>query len=107
MPQIDEREDWYLIDSQQNSTHTSLQFTRPLITCDDMNDRDITRDTIRIIYAFSDSDPKSISDIPMHKSKERGSKSVLLLSQPDSNHNKPQETGLKSFVLNVKNVRKL
>ena len=105
MPQIDESEDWYLIDSVQNSTHTIIQFSRPLITCDRNKDRDITRDTTRLIYAFSDSDPKSVTDIKIHGHHQRGSRSALLLSQPKSLDTEPQEKDLKNFVLNVKNVR--
>ena len=104
LPQIDESQDWHLLEGHQNSTHTVLKFTRPLISCDKEMDRDITKDTIRVIYAFGDSDPNSESDIQMHGRHQRGSKSVLFLTQPDSHGRRPQETDLKKFILNVKNV---
>ena len=104
LPQIDESQDWILLDSKQNSTHTIIKFSRPYTTCDKEFDRQITRDTTRLIYAYSDSDPKSITNLKIHGRHERGSKSVLLLSYTESFQNEPKETDLKSFTLNVENV---
>ena len=104
MPQIDGSQDWYLLDSRQNSTHSVLKFWRPLTSCDKTEDRDVTRDTIRVIYAYSDVDPKSEDRIQIHGRHMRGARSVLLLSQTDSHHNEPQEPDLKTIVMNVKNV---
>ena len=105
MPQIDESQDWHLLEGNQNSTHTVLQFTRPLISCDKEMDRDITKDTIRVIYAFGDYDPNSESDIQMHGRHQRGTKSILLFwTQTDSHGRQPQETDLQKFNLNVNNV---
>ena len=104
VPQIDESQDWHLLDGHQNSTHTVLKFTRPLISCDKEMDRDITKDTIRVIYAFGDSDPNSETDIQMHGIHKRGVKSILLLTQPDSLGRKPEETDIQKLVINFKKV---
>ena len=45
-PLIDDKQDWKLIASRQNSTHTALKFTRKFKTCDEQ-DRDIE---VRISY---------------------------------------------------------
>ena len=103
MPQIDESQDWYLIDSAQNSTHTSIQFNRPLITCDPY-DRDITRDSTRVIYAYGDSDPKSETDIEIHGRHQRGVKSILFLTYAKTVVTEPKETDIKSLALTVNNV---
>ncbi len=104
MPQIDLNQDWFLMDAKQNSTHTIIKFFRHYITCDKEFDRQITRDTIRLIYAYSDSDPKSQENIIIHGRHQRGSKSVLLLSDTASHENEPKETDLKPFTLNFQNV---
>ncbi|XP_054153127.1 DBH-like monooxygenase protein 1 [Oppia nitens] len=104
VPQIDESQDWYLISSKQNSTHTVIHFQRPLITCDHNNDRDITRDTTRLIYAYSDSDPQSDTDLKIHSSHQRGSKNIMLLTNSNKPNNRPQETDLKSYIFNVNNL---
>ncbi|XP_054152477.1 DBH-like monooxygenase protein 2 homolog [Oppia nitens] len=110
VPQIDESQDWYLISSKQNSTHTVIHFQRPLITCDHNNDRDITRDTTRLIYAYSDSDPQSDTDLKMHSSHQRGSKSVLLLTDPSTQKYEPMVHELNNrniqnpLIINVKNI---
>jgi len=104
LPQIDESQDWILLDSKQNSTHTIIKFSRPYTTCDKEFDRQITRDTTRLIYAYSDSDPKSFTNFRIHGRHERGSKSVLLLSYTESFQNEPKETDLKSFTLSLNNV---
>jgi hypothetical protein len=63
---------------------------------------EITNDTIRLIYAFGDNDPKSINQIYIHQHNQRGSKSALLI-----NHEKledPKEDDLQYYDFTVKNV---
>ncbi len=100
LPKIDKSQDWKLLKSAQNETHTILQFSRPYKTCDNSYDLEITNDTIRLIYAFGYNDPKSINDI--HKHNQRGTKSELLI-----NHEKiedPKEDDLQYYDFTVKNV---
>ena len=35
LPPIDPSQDWQLIGSSQENGHTVLEFTRPLVTCDE------------------------------------------------------------------------
>jgi len=91
-----------LIEAKQNSTHTIMKFSRPYLTCDYGFDREITRDTNRIIYAYGDSDPESVDQIEKHSLHFRGSKSVLLLS--DAKPTQPKEDDLKTIIVNVKHV---
>jgi hypothetical protein len=79
-----------------------MKFSRSYLTCDHRFDREITKDTNRIIYAFSDSDPESVNQIEKHSIHSRGSKSILLLS--DFNPIEPQEMDLKTLIVNVKHV---
>ncbi|CAG2116969.1 unnamed protein product, partial [Medioppia subpectinata] len=104
VPLIDPHQDWYLLDSGQNSTHTIVHFVRPLRTCDTDHDLDITRDTVRLIYAYGNTDPTTAVDITKHGHSQRGSRSALLLSQPKSADTEPQESDLKRLVFNLKNV---
>lgn len=83
MPVIDDIQDWELKTARENGSHTSFKFTRPFIPCDKKHDFDITEDTIRIIYAFGEDDPDDEQHIKMHRSINRGSKSVVLL-EPES-----------------------
>ncbi|CAM9565748.1 unnamed protein product [Lampetra fluviatilis] len=75
----DASQDYKLVRLSQNDTHTVMRVVRALRTCD-ANDRDITEDTVRLIWAYSGEDPASETQIQYHGATTRGSKSVQLLS---------------------------
>ncbi|CAM9565819.1 DBH-like monooxygenase protein 1 homolog [Lampetra fluviatilis] len=75
----DASQDYKLVRLSENGTHTVMRVVRALRTCD-ANDRDITEDTVRMIWAYSTDDPKSETQILYHGVVTRGSKSVQLLS---------------------------
>ncbi|XP_059815176.1 DBH-like monooxygenase protein 2 [Hypanus sabinus] len=66
VPVIDGSQDCTLLSLTQNGTHTSLKFRRPFRTCDPQ-DMDITEDSMRLIYACSDSVPGSPMQMPKHE----------------------------------------
>ncbi|CAM9566084.1 unnamed protein product [Lampetra fluviatilis] len=78
----DASQDYKLVGLSENGTHTVMRVVRALRTCD-ANDRDITEDTVRLIWAYSTDDPKSenMPDVPYHSAVTRGSKSIQLLRQ--------------------------
>ncbi|XP_078722329.1 putative DBH-like monooxygenase protein 2 [Lampetra fluviatilis] len=78
----DASQDYKLVGLSENGTHTVMRVVRALLTCD-ANDRDITEDTVRLIWAYSTDDPKSenMPDVPYHSAVTRGSKSIQLLRQ--------------------------
>ncbi|GIY63848.1 DBH-like monooxygenase protein 1 [Caerostris extrusa] len=57
LPKIDEIQSWNLVSGRENDTHTTLIFRRKLDTCD-KEDRKIDDSTTKLIYAYSDEDPK-------------------------------------------------
>ncbi|XP_064598425.1 DBH-like monooxygenase protein 1 [Liolophura sinensis] len=79
-PLLDKSQDWQPESGSQNDTHTILRFWRKLDTCDD-NDRRITTDTARVIWAYHDNDWGSdVTGSVRYHGSRRGSKSVLLLN---------------------------
>ncbi|XP_078722728.1 DBH-like monooxygenase protein 1 homolog [Lampetra fluviatilis] len=75
----DASQDYKLVRLSQNDTHTVMRVVRALRTCD-VNDRDITEDTVRLLWAYSAVDPANETQIMQHGAATRGSKSVQLLS---------------------------
>ncbi|KAG8542971.1 hypothetical protein GDO81_025701, partial [Engystomops pustulosus] len=61
----------------ENGTHTTLKFSRPLQTCDP-NDKNITKSTIRVIWAYHAKDIEGT--VPMYHGLNRGQKSLRLLN---------------------------
>jgi len=57
--------------------------------------------TTKVVFAYHAEDPTSENDFKQHKL--RGSRSILLLNNMDKKQ--INETGWKSFVFQVKNVR--
>nr|XP_032817550.1 DBH-like monooxygenase protein 1 homolog [Petromyzon marinus] len=78
----DASQDYKLVGLSENGTHTVMRVVRALRTYD-ANDRNITEDTVRLIWAYSTDDPKSenVTDVPYHSAATRGSKSIQLLRQ--------------------------
>ncbi|XP_071518890.1 DBH-like monooxygenase protein 1 [Panulirus ornatus] len=75
VPKVDESQDVELLGGYQNDTHTVLRFSRPWVTCDH-NDIRLSDDTVRVIWAYGDEDPKDIITMKMHSA--GGTKSVYL-----------------------------
>lgn len=79
VPLIDESQDWELLYGYENETHTVLKVVRPFRSCDDRFDQPITKDTMRVIWAYDDMDPESEFAILQHRHTRRGRKSMYLL----------------------------
>ncbi|KAK7072077.1 DBH-like monooxygenase protein 1 [Halocaridina rubra] len=76
IPDIDNLQNIDVIGGYQNDTHTVVRFSRPWNTCDNEQDYKLSGDTTRIIWAYSDEDPKGDMDMLMHS--HRGTKSIYL-----------------------------
>lgn len=75
---MDDQQDWELLNGFENNTHTVIHFSRKFDTCD-QQDRPVTNNTARVIYAFHSEDPLT-TDLIMHHGKDRrGSKSLILI----------------------------
>ncbi|XP_066153035.1 MOXD1 homolog 1 [Euwallacea fornicatus] len=70
-------DNYTLMKGEQNSTHTIIEFRRVLDTCDP-DDYVLTGDTVRIIWALNDRDPRYEGEMVFH-GKKRGVQSVHLL----------------------------
>ncbi|KAK8380027.1 hypothetical protein O3P69_016584 [Scylla paramamosain] len=77
-PAVDESQDVTLLGGYQNDTHTVLRFSRPWITLDTDSDYMLGDDTVRVIWAYSNSDPTSETELNYHD--KRGTKSLYLQS---------------------------
>ncbi|XP_018017865.1 DBH-like monooxygenase protein 1, partial [Hyalella azteca] len=53
-PVVDASQDVTLMSGRRNATHTTLRFSRPWVTCDDLHDLPITSSTMRVIWAYDD-----------------------------------------------------
>ncbi|CAL4097442.1 unnamed protein product, partial [Meganyctiphanes norvegica] len=80
-PIKDPSQDYEMLGGYENGTHTVLRFKRPWITCDDKHDWMLTGDTVKVIWAYSDADPRDESDLQYH-GVHRGAKNMLLREPP-------------------------
>ncbi|KAI8520192.1 hypothetical protein Bbelb_034490 [Branchiostoma belcheri] len=102
-PIEDESQDWELVSGYENGTHTVLRFNRKLTTCD-TKDRVINEDTMRVIWAWHDEDPKESSGTngPKYHSSNRGVRSTILITQPVPQTSLPDTT--YTFDLTMRNM---
>ncbi|XP_049510342.1 DBH-like monooxygenase protein 1 [Panthera uncia] len=73
----DAQQDYHLEYAMENSTHTIIEFTRELHTCD-INDKSITESTVRVIWAYHHEDVGEAG--PKYHDSNRGTKSLRLLN---------------------------
>ncbi|XP_064598301.1 DBH-like monooxygenase protein 1 homolog [Liolophura sinensis] len=95
-PISDTSQDWKLITGSQNDTHTVLRFWRKLQTCD-KQDRPITADTTRVIWAYKDTDLSESSGSLYHGTHHRGSKSIFLLNPQSVRPEMPKDAITMEF----------
>ncbi|KAM4771852.1 DBH-like monooxygenase protein 1 isoform 2-T2 [Rhinophrynus dorsalis] len=77
----DSQQNYNLEYAMENGTHTLIQFSRDLHTCDP-NDKTITESTVRLIWAYHNDDIGSTG--PTYHGSNRGAKSLRLLN-PEKN----------------------
>ncbi|XP_002734974.1 DBH-like monooxygenase protein 1 homolog [Saccoglossus kowalevskii] len=83
-PRIDEKQDYILLYGREEDEYTILKFERKLDTCDDGQDRIITSDTMRLIWAYHPDKPEDGQPLPWHGRERRGGRSMYLMSvSPD------------------------
>uniref|UniRef100_G1SV85 Monooxygenase DBH like 1 n=1 Tax=Oryctolagus cuniculus TaxID=9986 RepID=G1SV85_RABIT len=73
----DPQQDYHLEYAMENSTHTIIEFSRELHTCD-TNDKSITDSTVRVIWAYHHEDVEGAG--PKYHDSNRGTKSLRLLN---------------------------
>ncbi|XP_007945583.1 DBH-like monooxygenase protein 1 [Orycteropus afer afer] len=78
----DTQQDYHLEYAMENSTHTVIEFTRELHTCD-INDKSITDSTVRVIWAYHHEDAGQAG--PKYHDSNRGTKSLRLLNPEKTN----------------------
>ncbi|KAL5008211.1 hypothetical protein ScPMuIL_013792 [Solemya velum] len=79
-PKLDNSQDWALLHAEENEFGTILKFTRLLQTCDE-HDREITNQTMHVIYAFHEEDVSAAGRVVYHGYLKRGSKVINLLNR--------------------------
>lgn len=75
-PVIDDSQDVEILGGYENETHTVLRFSRPWNTCDKKQDFQLSGDTVRVIWSYSDEDP--VTEYVMKRHTHRGTKSIFL-----------------------------
>ena len=84
-PYLDTRQDVELVAGYENDTHTVVTFSRAWDTCDPEQDLALGRDTVRLIWAFSeDTDPldSASAHLLYHSPAHRGGRSLHLAEPP-------------------------
>ncbi|CAH1791597.1 unnamed protein product [Owenia fusiformis] len=104
-PSVDESQDWELLLAKEEGPFTVLKFTRPLTNCDN-EDRDIEEGTVRLIYAWGETDGESSEeDLMYHGAEHRGTKSVSLLDYGNPEvMDVTEEDDLQHFDLLIGNI---
>ncbi|XP_047493426.1 LOW QUALITY PROTEIN: DBH-like monooxygenase protein 1 [Penaeus chinensis] len=75
-PPLDQKGDWRALHARENATHTVLVVARAVNTCDSQ-DFVLTNETVRLIYAWGDTDPTG--DTPGYHGMRRGNRFALAL----------------------------
>ncbi|XP_063608834.1 DBH-like monooxygenase protein 1 [Penaeus indicus] len=75
-PPLDQKGDWRPLHARENATHTVLVVARAINTCDSQ-DFVLTNETVRLIYAWGDTDPTG--DTPGYHGMRRGNRFALAL----------------------------
>ncbi|XP_021030429.1 DBH-like monooxygenase protein 1 [Mus caroli] len=78
----DAQQDYHLDYAMENSTHTVIEFSRELHTCD-VNDKSLTDSTVRVIWAYHHDDPGESG--PKYHDLNRGTRSLRLLNPEKAN----------------------
>uniref|UniRef100_A0A914VUA3 DOMON domain-containing protein n=1 Tax=Plectus sambesii TaxID=2011161 RepID=A0A914VUA3_9BILA len=79
-PPADSKQDYKLLDSSKNATHTVITFHR-LLKTGDKEDLDLTTNAVtNLIWAYNDMIPESIDAIDYHHSNRGAVRNVNLLS---------------------------
>ena len=81
VPYLDSKQSYRLEHGHENETHTVVQFSRDWDTCDEQDVR-LGTDTVRLIWAYNDDDPRDSSHLLYHSLTQRGSRSIYLAEPP-------------------------
>ena len=81
VPYLDTKQSYRLEAGYENETHTVVEFSRAWDTCDDQDVR-LGTDTVRLIWAYNDDDPRDSSHLLYHSLTQRGSRSIYLSEPP-------------------------
>ena len=81
VPYLDTKQSYRLERGYENETHTVVEFFRSWDTCDEQ-DVKLGTDTVRLIWAYNDEDPRDSSHLLYHSLTQRGSRSIYLSEPP-------------------------
>src|SRR5215469_7330157 len=77
---LDQTQDWVLINTHENETHTVLEFIKSTKYCNPIDDFAISEYTDMVIWALNENDIDSSGLISLDKVKHHGEKKVKLLN---------------------------
>ncbi|BFG03078.1 MOXD1 homolog 1 [Drosophila madeirensis] len=100
-PIQDDTQNYHVIFGHQNDSHTLVQFTRKIDTCDPY-DMPLTGDTLKLIWSFGDTDPV-YGSLKGH-GRNRGEKSLHLLSPMFQKHSGETDSSDSKWDVTVNNV---
>ncbi|CAG0892497.1 unnamed protein product [Darwinula stevensoni] len=101
LPRVDDVPNYNLISAVETDTATIIRFTREFDTCDLEQDFHITGDTVKVIYAYGDTDPEGMDPF-YHGSDNRGTKSLYLLDPPLGDI--PDDPSIKEWIVSSEMV---
>ncbi|XP_063244204.1 MOXD1 homolog 1-like [Bacillus rossius redtenbacheri] len=104
-PLVDGDQNYRLLRAHQNHSHTVLEFSRALSTCDTSHDVVLGEDTVRVIWALHGEDPV-LQDgrllLQPHSPADRGARSLHLLAEPP--RLEPRPAGLARWEVLLRDV---
>ncbi|XP_071959950.1 DBH-like monooxygenase protein 1 homolog [Antedon mediterranea] len=101
-PKVDTLDDYEMLYGSEADGLTTIGYQRKLVTCD-VNDYDITSDTVRVMWSYHPDDPDDGQTAVYHGPQWRGVKSVVFINVGSSKVNELPE-GTNSFDILMDNV---
>ncbi|KAK4309049.1 hypothetical protein Pmani_019308 [Petrolisthes manimaculis] len=98
LPPLDDHADWRPLYAHENDTHTVLVVARDINTCDSQ-DYPLTNDSVRLMYAWSDTDP--VDGNLYYHGPHRGSKYAFVLV-PFYRQDLPQDADVWTISQSIK-----
>jgi len=100
---IDKSQDWYLINSMENSTHTMFEMKRVYKPCDTLEDIEVSeKEKQNIIWAYSETDPTD--QLVIQKADVKGVKHIRLLD-PIPDPVEPTESDLELYDFTFNDIK--
>ncbi|XP_071944655.1 DBH-like monooxygenase protein 1 [Antedon mediterranea] len=97
-PRVDTQNDYELLYGSEVDGLTVVGYQRKMITCD-VNDYDITADTVRVIWSYHSEDPFNYTKATYHGPRHRGVRSIIFMDVIPPNDTLPEDASSFDFLI--------